>query len=95
MYLEGIDDPGFRADTRTQDAVVRQLEILGEATERLSQGIRRRSAYIPWKDIAGVRDGLLLNCVGVDLQRAWNMARCDLPALKVPVSRLREGDQEA
>ncbi len=95
MDLEGMDESGFRAGTRTQDAVVRQLEITGEATERLPQGIRRRSPDTSWKDIAGARDGFIHSCFGVDLQRAWNMERRDLPALKAAVSRLLEGDQEA
>jgi uncharacterized protein with HEPN domain len=70
MVLEGMDESGFCAGTRTQDAVVRQLEIIGGPTERLSQGIRRRSPDTPWKDRAGVRDALIRSNFGVDLQPA-------------------------
>jgi len=90
-----VDESGFRAGTRTRDAIVRLLEIIGETTKRLSQSIRRRTPDTLWKEIAGVGDGLVESCCGVDLQPAWNLVRRDQPAMKPAVSRLLEGDQEA
>jgi len=90
-YLRGIDEAAFRADSRTQDAVVRQLEIIGEATRRISSETRSRSPDTPWQDIAGMRDKLIHDYFSVDLRRVWNTTKSDLPPLKAAVIRLLEG----
>jgi uncharacterized protein with HEPN domain len=53
-YLLGKDELAFREDTLLQDGVVRQIEIIGEATKRLSQELRTKYASLPWQDIAGM-----------------------------------------
>jgi len=58
-YLLGLDESAFLADTRTQDAVVRQLEIIGEATKKVSSEVRGGNPDTPWQDIAGMRDKLI------------------------------------
>jgi uncharacterized protein with HEPN domain len=93
-YLLGVDQAGFLGDARTQDAVVRQLEIIGEATKKLSPESRRRSPATPWQDIAGMRDKLIHDYFDVDLRRVWNTAKRDLPPLKATVVQLLEGDTE-
>jgi len=92
-YLQGQDEDAFLADSRTQDAVVRQLEIIGEATKKVSTGLRSRSPDTPWQDIAGMRDKLIHDYFSVDLHRVWNTATQDLPPLKASVVRLLEEDQ--
>ena len=91
-YLEGMDEAAFGADSRTQDAVVRRLEIIGEATKKLSQDTRQRSPDTRWQDIAGTRDKLIHDYFGVDLHRVWNMAQRDLAELKNTVRRLIDED---
>ena len=93
-YLIGMDEAAFLSDARTQDAVVRQLEIIGEATKKLSPESRRRSPITPWQDIAGMRDKLIHDYFEVDLRRVWNTAMRDLPPLKATVIQLLEGDKE-
>jgi uncharacterized protein with HEPN domain len=92
-YLVGLDESAFLGDTRTQDAVVRQLEIIGEATKKLSPESRRRSPATPWQDIAGMRDKLIHDYFDVDLRRVWNTAKRDLPPLKATVIQPLESDQ--
>ncbi|MDZ7634744.1 MAG: DUF86 domain-containing protein [Bacteroidales bacterium] len=58
-YLEGKDYQFFSQDFLTQDAVVRQLEIIGEATKRISREFRDNYPQVPWSDMAGMRDILI------------------------------------
>jgi uncharacterized protein with HEPN domain len=72
----------FMATTHWQDAVIRQLEIIGEATKRLSQELRSRHHEIPRRRIAGLRDVLIHDYMGVDLTAVWEITQRDLPVLK-------------
>ncbi len=58
-YLSGKDHDSFSDDYLTQDAVVRQLEIIGEATKRISMEFKRENPQVPWLDMAGMRDVLI------------------------------------
>jgi uncharacterized protein with HEPN domain len=78
----------FLARHHWQDAVIRQLEIIGEATKNLSQDIRDSSQDIPWKRIAGLRDVLIHDYMGVDLEAVWEIAVQGVPELGNEVERL-------
>ena len=80
----------FLADRKTQDAVVRNLEIIGEATKRLSPSLKEDHPDILWKPIAGMRDRLIHDYFGVNLQLVWDVVERDLPVLKLKVSQLLE-----
>ncbi|OGO70698.1 MAG: hypothetical protein A2Z37_15080 [Chloroflexi bacterium RBG_19FT_COMBO_62_14] len=90
-YLEGLDEQRFLSDPRAHDAVVRQIEIVGEATKHLSQDIRSLSPATPWHDIAGMRDKLIHDYFEVDLHRVWLTATRDLPPFKETILRLLGG----
>jgi len=77
-----VGHEAFLADSHWQDAVIRQLEIMGEATKRLSQNLRSRYPDIPWKRMAGLRDVLIHDYFGVDLDMVWQIAQNYLPELK-------------
>ena len=71
----------FFADRKTQDAVVRNLEIIGEATKRVSLSLKTAHPDIAWKPIAGMRDKLIHDYFGVNVQLVWDVLDRDLPAL--------------
>ncbi len=81
----------FAAQSHWQDAVIRQLEIIGEATKRLSAGLRVQYPEVPWRQIAGLRDVLIHDYMGVDIAAVWQITQKDLPPFKEHVQiMLRE-----
>lgn len=87
-YLHGVDEEMFYQHHLVQDGVIRQLEIIGEASRRLSREVRASWPNVPWQDIAGMRDKLIHDYFGVDLEAVWLTARGDIPALKTEVSAI-------
>jgi|WetSurMetagenome_2_1015567.scaffolds.fasta_scaffold1125022_2 uncharacterized protein with HEPN domain len=74
--------PAFLASTMMQDAIIRNFEIIGEATKHLSQEIRQSHSEIQWRGLAGFRDVLIHNYMGVDLVEVWNIIENELPQIK-------------
>ncbi len=92
LYVQ-VGHEEFLQSSHWQDAVVRQLEIIGEASKRLSDELRDRHADIPWRRICGLRDVLIHNYMGVDLAAVWEITQSQLPVLKARVqSILQEQD---
>ena len=87
-YSQEVDYQSFTRNTLIQDGVIRQLEIIGEATKRLSPALRSKYASIPWKQIAGIRDKLIHDYFGVDIDAVWETLKQDLPALKKEVEEI-------
>ena len=88
-YISGKDREAFEADLVTQDAVVRQLEVIGEATKRVSNELRSKHPDIPWSDMAGMRDVLIHDYIDVDLGVVWKTASEDIPDLKALIIKLQ------
>jgi len=79
---------GFIADRKTQSAIIRQLEIIGEAVKNLSAPLTGAAPSVPWRQIAGTRDRLIHAYFNVDLDAVWSMIEQDLPELRVNVLRI-------
>jgi len=93
-YCAGADKAAFLATPMLQDAVIRQLEIIGEATKQLSKPFRLRIAHIPWSNIAGMRDKLIHAYFGVDLEMVWLTIKMELPHLKSALWNDQSADLE-
>ena len=86
-YAAGGRD-AFFADAKTQDAIVRNLEIIGEAAKRVSSETRGRAPDVPWKAVAGMRDKLIHDYFGINLEIVWRVVERDVPVLRENVRRL-------
>lgn len=81
MFVAGANRDTFETDLMRQSAVMRQLEIIGEATKRLSEVFRASHPEIPWRQMAGMRDILIHDYDNVDLDEVWNVATISIPEL--------------
>ncbi len=72
----------FFVDTRTQDAVTRNLQTLTESTQRISNSLKAEHPEIDWSDLSAFRNVLVHNYLGVDLTQIWDIVEQDLPVLK-------------
>ena len=81
-YISGLSYEDFIEDCKTQDAVIRNIEILGEASKKLSPQLISRHPEIPWRLIAGTRDRLIHGYFGVNIDIIWQVATVDLPVLE-------------
>ena len=81
-YVDGLTFEQFQADEKTIDAVIRNLEVIGEAVRHLVTISAELPVIIPWADIAGMRNILIHEYFGVDLQIMWQTVSKDLPTLK-------------
>jgi len=78
----------FFTDRMAQDAVVRNFEIIGEATKQISQQLRDTQPDIPWRKMAGLRDVLIHNYMGVDISEVWQIITNELPNLSFAINSL-------
>jgi uncharacterized protein with HEPN domain len=88
IYTRGLTFPNFTTDTKTFDAVVRNLEIIGEATKQIPEEIRFLRPEVEWKRIARLRDILIHHYFGVDVQIVWDIVQNKLGPLKQAVNAL-------
>ena len=81
-FTRGMNYETFAADKKTVNAVIRSLEVLGEATKRVPASFRAQYPDIPWSKMAGLRDVLIHDYMGVDLKTVWKVVQERLPELK-------------
>ena len=92
-YVAGMSESEFVADLRTQDAVIRNLEVIGEAVKKLPDSHRSAAPEVDWRKIAGLRDILIHAYFNVDVRLVWEIATERVPELRPVIERLRKGRQ--
>ena len=91
-YTDGVTSEAFLNDLKTQDAVIRNLEIIGEATKNLSPELRVKYPTVPWKAMAGIRDRLIHHYFGVNLDVIWQVISVELPSVVVEIEAILQGE---
>jgi uncharacterized protein with HEPN domain len=92
-YTEGITEEGFYSNRQVQDAVVRRLEIIGEAAKNVPEDFRDIHREIPWEKIAGTRDIIAHGYFGVKLERIWDIVKQNLPELKKQIASIMDEEK--
>ena len=87
-YLDGIDLETFVGNTQLQDAVIRRVEIIGEAARRVSEETRTAHPGLPWRQMIGMRNQVIHMYDGVDVAVVYDTVREDLPALLEALARI-------
>ena len=81
-FVQDLDYERFAGDTKTSFAVVTAIQIIGEAAKNVPSEVREQCPEIPWKDMAGMRDKLVHEYWGIDLETVWKTLKEDIPPLK-------------
>lgn len=89
-FVEGMNFEDFVEDRKTVNAVIRSLEVMGEAVKKIPSEIRKKYPEIPWKYIAGMRDKLIHEYHGVDLEIVWEVVEKEIPSLKPKFEKILE-----
>jgi uncharacterized protein with HEPN domain len=89
-YVAGMTREDLAQDRRTRDAVIRNLEIVGEAAKKLPAETKRSHPEVEWKKIAGLRDILIHDYFGIDMDIVWDVVQNKLPPLADQVRRILE-----
>lgn len=87
-YTSNVDQSGFLEIALIQDAVIRNLQIIGEAAKKVSIETKSSFSDIPWKKMAGMRDKLIHDYMGVDLWAVWLVVERDIPALDIQLKKI-------
>ena len=91
-YIEGYDFERFVNDRKTVDAVLRNLEIIGEAARNIPDEVRERYPSVPWRRIVGLRNVVIHHYFGVDLSVVWVIVSSQLEELKEEIEKIVEGE---
>ena len=89
-FSGGLSKNDFLKDNLRQSAILRKIEVMGEAVKNLPRDFTKKHSSIPWEDIAGMRDKVIHHYFGVDLNKVWNVVEYELPKLKKEIQTILE-----
>jgi len=89
IYTQKIEYKEFLQDIKTQDAVVRNLEIIGEAAKNISVDFKKKYPRLPWKELAGLRDRLIHKYFGVNYEVVWTIIKEELPEISLKIEKIK------
>ncbi len=89
-YVHGVSKADFLSSKEKQDAVLRRIEIIGEAVKNIPEDVKDKHPEIPWKTIAGMRDIVVHNYFGVDLDLTWKIATTEIEELRNSIIKLKK-----
>lgn len=93
-YLDGVSKKDFLQNEMLQDALIRNIEIIGEASKNLSEEIRETNSHIYWRDIMRMRDKIVHHYFRINLEIVWQTATRDIPKLKPEIEKMLETKSE-
>ena len=94
-FMNGISKKHFLRNKEKQNAVIREIEIIGEAAKNIPANFRSKHTNIPWRDIAGMRDKLMHHYFGVNLETVWKVIKEDIPILENEILKIKDDLESA
>lgn len=90
LFSKGLKKEDLTSNRLKQSAIVREIEVIGEAVKNISENLKNKHREVSWKEIAGTRDKMIHHYFGVDLNIVWEIIRKDIPELKEKIFKIKK-----